>query len=117
MQRTNYSWVVMRLNWKRGMVRIWIVLSLLWLAVANGAVLLVFSEQQERIAQPTVNEHARWNEAEPASRNYHIETIEYIRVFHMPPWPILAVIISLPVAVFGIGVIVYWVALGFRRQG
>ncbi len=103
------------MNWKRGILRLWVIISLLWLLAATGASFLVSSKLEERTSQPTAAEIAECEEIVPKTFVCFGE-VEVVRVWQLPPWPQLAGVASVPILLLILGAAGYWVAKGFKAS-
>jgi hypothetical protein len=101
--------VIVEVNWKRGFLRLWVIVSLLWLVVVTGFAFLAASKQEERIRQSAPAEIAECEFCE-------FPAVEYETVWRMPPWWVLVVAAGVPLLLLAVGVAGYWVARGFKRS-
>ena len=106
------------MNWKGGLLRLWMVCSLLWVAVATPPLVSFFSEEQVLSAEEQGLQTAA-DEAECAadpSSAACFPTVHTRTVWRWPPWWALALEAAVPLLLLGIGATVYWVVAGFRRS-
>ena len=90
------------MNWKRGLFRLWVVISLLWLLAATGIALEIAAEMR-----PDTSAKSEWDELDPP---------KYMKVWHFPPWPVVIGVVAVPFLLLGLGSTAYWVARGFTRS-
>jgi hypothetical protein len=102
-------------NWKRSFLRIWITLSLVWLVAATGLSFAMFSVSQEQIRKPTDVEIAECNKKRGGPW-CNDSLVEKVRVWKIPPWPILLGIASVPILLLGSGAVIAWVIRGFKAR-
>ena len=95
------------MNWKSGFLRLWVIVSLLWLVMVTGFAFLAASKQEERTRQPTPAEMAECEFCE-------FPAIEYETVWHMPPWWVLGVAAGVPLLLLAVGAAGCWVGRGFK---
>jgi hypothetical protein len=100
-------------KWKRGFLRLWVIVSLLWLVVVAGLASLASSTQEERARQPTPAEIAEC-EIRSGSEFCEFPTVEYETVWHIPPWWVLVVAAGVPLLLLAAGIASYWAARGFK---
>lgn len=104
------------MNWKRGLLRLWVIISLLWLVAATGASLMVFSKQRQLTVAEIAERREQCEETRPTDIFCRMVPIETVTVWQLPPWPVLAGVASVPVVLFVLGAAGYWVARGFKAH-
>lgn len=124
------------MNWKRGLFRLWLFVSLLWLVGAGSLAVLESSPVKEERRTPTAAESAECEtqllldapdsegSLDFSSYGTPLDTTELtplcskhifesVRVWKLPEWRVIAAILAVPGLVLGLGVATGWVALGF----
>jgi hypothetical protein len=98
------------MNWRRGLIRLWLVASVLWIA-ANMAALNTI----DRICDPlhAYSEEFKINEAKAAGYSDD-ETANYLRMRAIRRFAEIG--ISPPIGAIMLGAVGLWVTHGFRRQ-
>lgn len=105
------------MNWKRGLLRLWLIVSLLWFLAAGGIAVVVSSKQQQRGIRPTAAEIEDCKKKGPVPEflsGCGDSRIEYVTVWELPPWQFLAGIVVAPIVLLGFGAAGYWAAQGFK---
>ena len=93
------------MNWKRGLVRLWAVASVLWLLIAVPVAMFMFATSERRTIDVTAEEFLDG-----------AERVEYVWVWNAPPWYAVAFVLGAPVVLLGLGSAGFWVANGFRAK-
>ena len=108
------------MNWKRGLFRVWAVVSLLWLLLAGGFAVALFSTQEQQTRQPTFAEIARCELENPgpwcSDPWAEFPRVEYATKWRVPPWQVWAGVVAVPLLLLSFGATGYWVARGFIRS-
>ena len=93
------------MNWKRGLIRLWLVVAVLWFVAAAGVYAALFSKQ-ETVAPESQDAPASGYRSKPYK--------PYTDEPDVAEWWFLAVVAVVPLALFGIGATGYWVVRGFK---
>ena len=127
------------MNWKRGLFRFWLFVSLMWLAGAGSIAVLENSPVMEQRRTPTAAESAdceaklllKTSDSEQlldfSSEGTPLDTtgltpicsrkiVEFVRVWNLPEWRVTAAIVGAPALVLVLGIAIGWVASGFRNS-
>ena len=104
------------MNWKRGLLRLWVIISLLWLVVATGASLMGYSQQRQLTAAEIAERREQCEETRPTDARCKLVSMETVTVWQLPPWPLLAGVASVPILLFVLGAAGYWAAKGFKTS-
>lgn len=99
------------MNWKRGLLRVWIIVSLLWLLMATGGAFMAFSKQEAQYKPYATKAEC---ESDTASFRCGLDVLESVTVWHLPPLWVLVGITAVPLVLLGLGTAGYWVARGFK---
>ncbi len=102
------------MNWKRGLIRLWAIISLLWLFLAIGAAFLISAKHQEQTVEPSSAEIAKCANSDDLKCG--LVEVEQVTVWQLPPWQVFLGIAAVPVLLFGVGLAGYWVARGFAAS-
>ena len=126
-----------RVNWRRGLLRLWIFVSILWLAGAGSIAVLESSPMQEHRIPRTEDEQAACEaklsqnstpptDAPKPSVSQFLDNytpldfscdgtlVEYVRDWNLPERDVVSVIIGVPLSALGLGLALAWIISGFR---
>jgi hypothetical protein len=129
------------MNWKRGLFRLWVIVSLLWLALAGFLSIVVvtdsFTVTEDRLqtAAEIAADIAECDKKDPENETVHCTVLRLggvtsafpigkaPRVWRIPPdlpwyfWPTwFGYVFAPPMLLFAVGAAGYWAARGFRRS-
>ena len=91
------------MNWKSGLFRTWLLLSIIWLVWASTfAVLESSMKYRECVGTNTTGIECL------------IESLIFTRDGQLPDLTVWTLILSVPVVVLGLGVAIAWILGGFR---
>jgi preprotein translocase subunit SecG len=130
-----------KVNWARGLLRLWIVFAILWAALCLGYAVLnpprthvleVLDQQSEKfeveVPEGTTDEQLtayaigaardKWNRAEcaPDKRGPWCDFTTKLPPMKAVPWPALIAGILVPASLLIFGLSFYWAILGFRHR-
>ena len=103
------------MNWKRGLLRLWAVFSVLWILATVPLTLFYSQKTKEVTVWPTAAENAACEKG-PMPDWCVFGRNEIVRTWHWPPTEFLLTIEGMPFGHFGIGAATYWVVRGFRQS-
>lgn len=104
------------MNWKRGLLRLWVIASVLWLLLAAAGVAVISYKEKPQEQHLTEEQLADCIMNEETSPWCKYAKVEFVTVWEPPPWHILASLALAPLLLLGIGSAGYWVARGFRSN-
>ena len=101
------------INWKRGLVRLWSLLSILWV-VGAGWIAIDENSPMERVVVEAGSIDTGRSTTLDVSGLTPVDSVVYVRDWSLPDWEIVVLIIGAPLLVFWLGMALAWVIGGFR---
>src|SRR4051794_3347728 len=101
------------MNWRRGLLRTWVVVSICWVGVVGGYGVYNWYNDPWRVVS---QKPADCGETKPWTK-YHKECLELAPWLKSPPlWDVLLHSIGPPSALLLFGVVLWWIGQGFRER-
>lgn len=103
------------MNWKRGLLRVWVVTSAVWLILVGSNLAIDSSTSRQIERPPTEAEVGACMDYRPGPW-CSADIVEAIRSWTMPGWSAAVFTLAPPLLVLGLGLAITWVIRGFRSN-